>query len=170
MEAFVLNHLRPLPLELNKGLYLLLAGTHIIPPHVALIHGNTYFAHTVKGNDIRRQAADVLRRWDARKTPFVLLEFRDENWPSPEPFFSTLTPLQTGQSCIQPIVNYLEQYSTLKVSQPFLHGLLTALIDANLIENTFAVPLPENKTFRLEPYGKEIIDQRIQGLQRRATT
>lgn len=170
MEAYVLNHLRPLPAYLHEGLYLLLAGTHHIPPHVALIHMNTYFAHTVKGLDIRRQAADVLGRWDARKTPFILLEFQTEKWTSPEPFFNTLTPLQTGQSCIQPIVAYLEQNSSLKVKQPFLHGLLMALIEGNFVNNTFASPLPENRTFRLEPYGKDVIDLRIQGLQRNAKT
>lgn len=170
MEAFVLNQLRALPADLHEGLYLLLAGSHHIPPHVALIHKNTYFAHTVKGSDIRRQAADVLRRWDARKTPFVLLEFQNESWPSPEAYFNALAPLQTGQSCIQPIVAYLEQNSSLKVEKPFLHGLLMALIEGDFIESTFASPLPENRTFRLEPYGKDLIDLRIQGLQRNTKT
>lgn len=168
-QAIVLDSLLPLPENINDGLYLALVGTHRLPPHVALIHQGLYFAQTVKGPQIGRQAADVIQVLQNRQIPFLLLRLKSSSTSTaPNNFFAGLEPLEMGHSCVEPIVDYLKHALNLEVKQPYLHGLLQALIDAELLGETFALPMPENAQFTLEPYGKERIDWRISNLQKRA--
>ena len=168
-QAIVLDSLLPLAENINDGLYLALVGTHRLPPHVALIHQGLYFAQTVNGPQIGRQAADVIQVLQNRQIPFLLLELKSPSTSSaPNNFFIELKPLEKGHSCIEPIVDYLKHTVSLQVKKPYLHGLLQALIQAELLSATYALPMPEKAQFTLEPYGKERIDWRISNLQKRS--
>ncbi len=169
-QAIVLDSLLPLPQNLSEGLYLALVGTNQLPPHVALIHQGLYFAQTVKGPQVGRQAADVISVLQNRQIPLLLLELNStRSQDSPESFFSAQKPLEKDHSCIEPIVDYLKQTLNLQVIQPFLHGLIQALLDAQHVRHSYAHPLPPISKFILEPYGQERIDLRIANLQKRAS-
>jgi hypothetical protein len=167
MRPLVLKNLSPIELPLPDGRYLVIAGLHKIPPHVALIDSGSYFAFTVKGTEHHSDANRLINRLIKKGTAVLLVKIKSSQTPiDPAPFFNHLGILNEGNSCLDPILELLKEELNIIPEQPFLHGLLEELQKLNFIEEVFIHEVSLTGDFELQRYDRAAINQRIRELRK----
>lgn len=161
----VLTPLFPLPEAAPTQTGLLVFDYNATPPHIALLaHGN-YFALTYHGSEFR---PDLEVLWKKRLVHVPRLLFIALNTPlvtdRVREVFQAYPPLNTGDSCLNPIIQLFQEYYGQKVQAPFLKGCIEWLDSQHAIQS-FHVHLDAGKThIQLPDYGREHIDNRIASL------
>jgi hypothetical protein len=167
MRPLVLKNLHPITLPLPAGRYLVIAGLHKIPPHVALIESGKYFALTVKGSEFHEDANRLISRLLNKGTAVLLLKIKSvETTSNPNLFFSELKNLSENESCLDPILEFLKIEMNILPEKPFLHGLIEELQKLNLIEGLFMNKVSLSGELELHRYDRQAINQRIRELRK----
>jgi hypothetical protein len=167
MRPLVLKNLTPIELPLPVGRYLVVAGLHKIPPHVALIESGKYFALTVKGSEFHEDANRLISRLLNKGTAVLLIKIKSSKTTSdPSPFFSQLGSLTENQSCLDPILDFLKKEMEINPKKDFLHGLIEELQQLELIEGLYMNKISLSGDFELQRYDRQAINQRIRELRK----
>jgi hypothetical protein len=167
MRPLVLKNLSPIELPLPVGRYLVVAGLHKIPPHVALIESGKYFALTVKGSEFHEDANRLISRLLNKGTAVLLIKIKSSKTTSdPSPFFSQLGSLTENQSCLDPILDFLKKEMEINPKKDFLHGLIEELQQLELIEGLYMNKISLSGDFELQRYDRQAINQRIRELRK----
>lgn len=167
MRPLVLKNLKPIELPLPIGRYLVVAGLHKIPPHVALIESGKYFALTVKGSEFHEDANRLISRLLNKGTAVLLIKIKSSKTTSdPSPFFSQLGSLTENQSCLDPILEFLKIEMNILPEKPFLHGLIEELQQLELIEGLYMNKISLSGDLELQRYDRQAINQRIRELRK----
>jgi hypothetical protein len=167
MRPLVLKNLKPIELPLPNGRYLVVAGLHKIPPHVALIESGKYFALTVKGSEFHEDANRLISRLLNKGTAVLLIKIKSSKTTSdPSPFFSQLGSLAENQSCLDPILEFLKIEMNILPEKPFLHGFIEELQQLELIEGLYMNKISLSGDLELQRYDRQAITQRIRELRK----
>jgi hypothetical protein len=167
MRPLVLKNLTPIELPLPVGRYLVVAGLHKIPPHVALIESGKYFALTVKGSEFHEDANRLISRLLNKGTAVLLIKIKSSKTTSdPSPFFSQLGSLTENQSCLDPILDFLKKEMEINPKKDFLHGLIEELQQLELIEGLYMNKISLSGDLELQRYDRQAINQRIRELRK----
>jgi len=167
MRPLVLKNLSPIELPLPVGRYLVVAGLHKIPPHVALIESGKYFALTVKGSEFHEDANRLISRLLNKGTAVLLIKIKSSKTTSdPSLFFSQLGSLTENQSCLDPILDFLKKEMEINPKKDFLHGLIEELQQLELIEGLYMNKISLSGDFELQRYDRQAINQRIRELRK----
>lgn len=167
MRPLVLKNLKPIELPLPNGRYLVVAGLHKIPPHVALIESGKYFALTVKGSEFHEDANRLISRLLNKGTAVLLIKIKSSKTTSdPSPFFSQLGSLTENQSCLDPILEFLKIEMNILPEKPFLHGFIEELQQLELIEGLYMNKISLSGDLELQRYDRQAINQRIRELRK----
>lgn len=167
MRPLVLKNLKDIELPLPNGRYLVVAGLHKIPPHVALIESGVYFALTVKGPEIHLDANRLISRLVNKGTAVLLIKIKSSKTTSdPSPFFSQLGSLTENQSCLDPILGFLKKEMGINPEKDFLHGLIEELQQLELIEGIYKNKISLSGDLELQRYDRQAINQRIRELRK----
>jgi hypothetical protein len=143
--------------------YLLIIGLNTAPPHIALIFNNSYYSSTVAGFEQKKMGKDfILRLSKKRSLALIELEMRASQL-KPDIFFESYGPLTAGASCLSPINDFIKDYYKISWKQPFLHGLLTALYNHQLVVRVQICGAPPENAI-IPAYGQDSIDGHIQQL------
>ena len=167
MRPLVLKNLKPIESPLPNGRYLVVAGLHKIPPHVALIESGKYFALTVKGSEFHEDANRLISRLLNKGTAVLLIKIKSSKTTSdPSPFFSQLGSLTENHSCLDPILEFLKIEMNILPEKPFLHGLIEELQQLELIESLYMNKISLSGDLELQRYDRQAINQRIRELRK----
>jgi hypothetical protein len=167
MRPLVLKNILQIELPLPTGSYLVVAGLHKIPPHVALIETGKYFALTVKGPEFHQDANRLISRLINKGTSVLLIKIKSSELTSdPSPFFSQLGSLTENQSCLDPILDFLKKEMGINPEKDFLHGLIEELQQLDLIESIYMNKLSLSGEFELQRYDRQAINKRIRELRK----
>ena len=167
MRPLVLKNLTPIELPLPVGRYLVVAGLHKIPPHVALIESGKYFALTVKGSEFHEDANRLISRLLNKGTAVLLIKIKSSKTSiDPSPFFSQLGSLTENQSCLDPILDFLKKEMEINPKKDFLHGLIEELQQLELIEGLYMNKISLSGDLELQRYDRQAINQRIRELRK----
>jgi hypothetical protein len=167
MRPLVLKNIIQIELPLSTGRYLVVAGLHKIPPHVALIESGKYFALTVKGPEFHQDANRLISRLINKGTSVLLIKIKSSELTSdPSPFFSQLGSLTENQSCLDPILDFLKKEMGINPEKDFLHGLIEELQQLDLIESIYMNKLSLSGEFELQRYDRQAINKRIRELRK----
>jgi hypothetical protein len=167
MRPLVLKNLSPIELPLPVGRYLVVAGLHKIPPHVALIESGKYFALTVKGSEFHEDANRLISRLLNKGTAVLLIKIKSSKTTSdPSLFFSQLGSLTENQSCLDPILDFLKKEMEINPKKDFLHGLIEELQQLELIEGLYMNKISLSGDLELQRYDRQAINQRIRELRK----
>jgi hypothetical protein len=167
MRPLVLKNIIQIELPLSTGRYLVVAGLHKIPPHVALIESGKYFALTVKGPEFHQDANRLISRLINKGTNVLLIKIKSSELTSdPSPFFSQLGSLTENQSCLDPILDFLKKEININPEKSFLHGLIEELQKLDLIESIYMNRLSLSGELELQRYDRQAINKRIRELRK----
>lgn len=167
MSTLVLKNLQPIVLPIPLGRYLVIAGLHKIPPHVALIESGKYFALTVKGSEYQEDANRLISRLVNKGTAVLLIKLKSaETINNPSPFFNELKNLSENESCLDPILEFLKIEMKIHPEKPFLHGLIEELQQLELIEGLYMNKISLSGELELQRYDRQAINQRIRELRK----
>lgn len=167
MSTLVLKNLQPIVLPIPVGRYLVIAGLHKIPPHVALIESGKYFALTVKGSEYHEDANRLISRLVNKGTAVLLIKIKSaETINNPSPFFNELKNLSENESCLDPILEFLKIEMNIHPEKPFLHGLIEELQQLEIIEGLYMNKISLSGELELQRYDRQAINQRIRELRK----
>jgi hypothetical protein len=167
MRPLVLKNILQIELPLPTGRYLVVAGLHKIPPHVALVDSGMYFALTVKGPEIHQDANRLINRLINKGTSVLLIKIKSSELTiDPSPFFSQLGSLTENQSCLDPILDFLKKEMGINPKKDFLHGLIEELQQLDLIDSIYMNKLSLSGEFELQRYDRQAINKRIRELRK----
>ena len=167
MRPLVLKNILQIELPLLTGRYLVVAGLHKIPPHVAFVDSGMYFALTVKGPEIHPDANRLISRLINKGTSVLLIKIKSSELTiDPSPFFSQLGSLTENQSCLDPILDFLKKEMGINPRKDFLHGLIEELQQLDLIDSIYMNKLSLSGEFELQRYDRQAINKRIRELRK----
>lgn len=149
------------PAGVSSGAYLWIWNADKIPPHVGISKGTGYFSLTVRGPEIRKNTAAMLRKAKRLKIPLVLVDISDWNLEKdPESIFLKYERVAPREAtCLTPVTELMLG----NTSAMQLADLLESISESGKLRNVFALHLkPEYR--EIPPYDFADIQSRISEL------
>jgi hypothetical protein len=142
------------------------------PPHVAMGYKGLYFSLTVKGSEVEVDLETRIQNLRKLKVPTVFFFLNEPKSASSiqevSELFNTYKPLQMGETCLAPVLDFFRAAYQLKPTKELVFGLLDELNAQNLIHSVFYIQLEEfllkDHAFLLNHYTTETVQQRIEML------
>jgi hypothetical protein len=142
------------PEELNKGLWLVIAGVNDIPPHIALIADGKYYSVTARKVKVGEPIDKFLKAISPRSLPTLFVSIKSSNTDRLKEIFDSYPPLGNGEhTCHWPIRDFFVRAFSLAFTDATLvfellsvaqkQGLLLACKSLFVNLNSEAIVLPK---------------------------
>ncbi len=162
----IIKNITPLLAKnLNRGTFLCLFGTDKIPPHLGLVVDGKYYSTSAKGSRVGENAELILRRVNQSTIPtlFIKLDIAEDTHKLAIAF-ENYPKLKESQTCLLPIIDYINSIGEDVTSANFVFELIPILHNRKLISDSFSLYMYDS-SFELKVYSEEDILNRIVKLQ-----
>ncbi|HXP51903.1 MAG TPA: hypothetical protein VN922_18245 [Bacteroidia bacterium] len=156
------------PEELNKGLWLVIAGANDIPPHIALIADGEYYSVSARNVKVAEPIEKFLKAISRRSLPTLFVGIKPMHFVGLKEAFRKYPTLGNGEhTCHWPLRDFFSNVYSPEFADVHLVFELLAVAQKQdlLIEcRSLFVDLKNDKTITLPKYTKEHIKERINSI------
>jgi hypothetical protein len=154
------------PEELNKGLWLVMAGVNGIPPHIALIADGKYYSVSTRKVDIGTPMDNFLKAISRRSLPTLFVGINSIKTEELSSVFEKYPTLGNGEhSCLWPVRDFFAETFSAEFSGSSLVFELLALAQTQgLLKECRSLFVEEKGTITLPKYTSEQILEKINSI------
>jgi hypothetical protein len=160
MFNYPLHKIDEIPFDLQDGVYIWAFHVDKIPPHVGISFYGKYFSLKAFEVDMELEVEIIHKVTIRKKIPTYIIPLNNvkDVKSFKEEFQKFGNQIQEGESCMTPILSFLEYSSSL-----LLEELIALLIRDKKVEKIFGINLPEHFS-GLSVYNEQDVQNHIQKL------
>ncbi len=165
--SYPLKNIVPLELPLDNHPHILILHADKQPVHVAFVWNELYYSLTYKGPETAIPLSTRLKLIRIRRIPCLWLKLNlpliSINKERINSIFNQYPPLNSSETCLTPIWDFLQIAYSIPSGKPLIFGLLDSIAEHKLLLQIASFQLDNivNGEFSLPYYSSESVENRI---------